>query len=424
MTQHLLFRLIFLASLIAQKTICAQTVKIVDVFANDLVYDANTDRIYVSVSSVNGSNGNSIGVINPHTATLDTTVFIGSEPDKLAISDNGQFVFASLFGSGSVRRFNVPMLKSESQFSLGSDPFTGQFFAEDIEVMPGQANTLAVSRRNFGFSPKHEGVAIYDNGVQRPKTTVKFDINNVIEFLDAGTVYGLNNETTEFGLRKLAVDAQGIQEISLAGSVTLGFFNDFIISKKVLYLTNGRAYDVSGSGPVLLATFPFAYGNVAADTLANRIAYLADDFNTGQLLIRRYNPDNFLSADTIELDNFDGTPIQFICWGKNRYAFNTVEGQVVIIGDMASGTQSPGAEAPSFLLYPNPVSDFFNVEIMSGPASLIQIRGFDGRLVRQFKPASGTAKTSVDASGWPKGLYQVCVFYENGSVSARVLVRQ
>ena len=37
--------------------------------------------------------------------------------------------------------------------------------------MPGQSSTIAVSRRNVGFSPKHEGVAIYDDGVMRPTTT-------------------------------------------------------------------------------------------------------------------------------------------------------------------------------------------------------------------------------------------------------------
>jgi hypothetical protein len=37
----------------------------------------------------------------------------------------------------------------------------------DLEALPGNANSIAVSRRNVGFSPSHEGVAIYDDGVPR-----------------------------------------------------------------------------------------------------------------------------------------------------------------------------------------------------------------------------------------------------------------
>ena len=61
-------------------------VNTVEVTTNDLVYDSNTDRIYVSIPSSNGANGNSIGVINPNNNTLENTVFIGSEPTALAIS--------------------------------------------------------------------------------------------------------------------------------------------------------------------------------------------------------------------------------------------------------------------------------------------------------------------------------------------------
>ena len=75
----------------------------VNVTTNDLVYDNNTDRIYVSIPSSNGSNGNSIGVINPNDYTLENTIFIGSEPTVLAISDDGQFIYSGFSGSSTVR---------------------------------------------------------------------------------------------------------------------------------------------------------------------------------------------------------------------------------------------------------------------------------------------------------------------------------
>ena len=138
---------------------------------NDLVYDSVTNKIYASIPSANGANGNSIGIINPITRVLENTVFIGSEPTILAISDNGQYIYSGFSGTSTVRRFDVSSQTAGIQFSLGSDSSTGSYYAEDIEVMPGQATTIAISRKNNGFSPRHEGVVIYDNNVMRPTTT-------------------------------------------------------------------------------------------------------------------------------------------------------------------------------------------------------------------------------------------------------------
>ncbi|WP_396170346.1 YncE family protein [Flavobacterium sp.] len=138
---------------------------------NDLVYDSVTNKIYASIPSANGANGNSIGVINPNTYLLENTIFIGSEPTVLAISDNGQYIYAGFTGTSTIRRFDVSTQTAGLQFSLGSDPFFGAFYAQDIEVMPGNPTTIAVSKRRPNVSPTHGGVAIYDNNVMRPTTT-------------------------------------------------------------------------------------------------------------------------------------------------------------------------------------------------------------------------------------------------------------
>ncbi len=81
-----------LISLLSVDTFSQWEVNVLNITTNDLVYDSNTDRIYASIPSANGSNGNSIGIINPNTITLENTVNMGSEPTVLAISDNGQYI--------------------------------------------------------------------------------------------------------------------------------------------------------------------------------------------------------------------------------------------------------------------------------------------------------------------------------------------
>src|SRR5262249_47201098 len=94
-------------------------VRILSLAANDLVYDAANQMIYASVPGSAGFGiGNSITAIDPNAGTIGQSVFVGSEPTKLAISDNGQYVYVGLNGADAVARFNVPNQKADLQFSL------------------------------------------------------------------------------------------------------------------------------------------------------------------------------------------------------------------------------------------------------------------------------------------------------------------
>ena len=213
--------------------------------ANDLVYDSATNKIYASIPSANGSNGNSIGVINPNTYLLENTIFIGSEPTILAISDNGQYIYSGFSGSSTVRRFDVVSQTAGLQFSLGSDSSTGSYYAEDIEVMPSQPTTIAISRKNNGFSPRHEGVVIYDNNVMRPTTTPDHTGSNRIEFTSQNSLIGYNNETTEFGIRRLSVNSSGVSNVSVTQNVLSNFYLDFIYKDNFMYSFDGKVVDVT-----------------------------------------------------------------------------------------------------------------------------------------------------------------------------------
>lgn len=134
---------------------------------NDLVYSSSTGKIYASVPSSAGSRGNSITTIDPATGVVGNSTFIGSEPNKLALADDGHNLYVALDGSFAVRRFNVSINTPGVQFALGQDSFSGRLTARDFAVAPGDPDLLAVAQAfsNFG-SPA--GVAVFDNGVRRP----------------------------------------------------------------------------------------------------------------------------------------------------------------------------------------------------------------------------------------------------------------
>jgi 6-phosphogluconolactonase (cycloisomerase 2 family) len=56
------------------------------------------------------ANGNAIAVLDLATVTIVGEQFAGSNPDVLSMSDDYQFLYASVRGSSSVQRFTVPAL--------------------------------------------------------------------------------------------------------------------------------------------------------------------------------------------------------------------------------------------------------------------------------------------------------------------------
>ncbi len=120
---------------------------------NDLVYDKHTGKIYASVPSAAGSNGNSLTQINPVTGDIGASVFIGSEPGKLALSDNGQYLYTYLEGAAAIRRFDIAAQTAGLQFNIGgstsSSISSSAFRANDIAVLPGNPESIAVARGSF-----------------------------------------------------------------------------------------------------------------------------------------------------------------------------------------------------------------------------------------------------------------------------------
>jgi DNA-binding beta-propeller fold protein YncE len=119
----------------------------------DLMFDRNTGKFYASIPSGAGAMGNSIAKIDPATGQVESFVFIGSEPGKLALSDDGHTLYVSLEGAGAVRKFDITTQTAGEQFALGDSTSNGPFFVNDLAVAPGQPNVVAVSRKNMTSSP-------------------------------------------------------------------------------------------------------------------------------------------------------------------------------------------------------------------------------------------------------------------------------
>ena len=383
---------------------------------NDLVYDSVTNKIYASIPSANGSNGNSIGVINPNTYLLENTIFIGSEPTILAISDNGQYIYSGFSGSSTVRRFDVASQTAGLQFSLGSDSSTGSYYAEDIEVMPSQPTTIAISRKNNGFSPRHEGVVIYDNNVMRPTTTPDHTGSNRIEFTSQNSLIGYNNETTEFGIRRLSVNSSGVSNVSVTQNVLSNFYLDFIYKDNYMYSFDGKVVDVT-TAPFVIGQFSNATGPVVYDSYYNRVCFASYDFS-GNITFKRFNPNTFLLYDSLPISQAFGSVKNIITCGNGCYAFNTTDNKVIIIKDSTLGL-SESEEKNNISIYPNPTTDYLYIK-SDLDIKDIQISDLNGRIINNLE----FQDNKMNLASLQTGIYFAKISDINGKILTKKIVKK
>jgi len=302
---------------------------VVNQLANDMVWDNTHQLIYLSVPSLASSNGNTVAALDPISGTIQSAQFAGSEPVVLAISDDGQFLYAGIYGSSSVQRFTLPNLLPDVNYSLGAGPYpAGPYYAEDLQVAPGLPHTTAVSRDGGGME-------IFDDATQRP--TVATRLGTSYDSLQWGSdtqIYAINNVNTNFDFYALTVNSSGV-------TLSQDYPNEFSDFYVRLHYDSGTGYAYTDDGYVInpangqhVGQFQAA-GYMVPDSTLNRAFFLGQINGLPGLAIESFDLTSFAPVAEIVVPNVQGTPLQFIRWGTNGLAFNDDAGYVYIINDSA-----------------------------------------------------------------------------------------
>jgi len=386
---------------------------------NDLVYSPTLNKLYASVPSSVGAGGNSITTINPTTGTVDSSVFVGSEPNKLAISDDGESLYVGLDGAFGIRRFNASTQTAGLQFSTGQDIFFGRFGVQDLAVAPGNPNLVAVARNRPGVSPPEGGVAVFDNGVQRPNTGPNHSEGS--DFLafsaSAATLYGTGFSS---GLKKLTIDASGVSVTSssnLAAGARIKFDNNRIFSSS--------GHVINPDSNTLLGTFTGS-SSVAfvPDSAAGRVYFVTQDpFSSTGLILKAFSIDTFLLVGSLNITGVSGSPTSLVRWGANGLAFRTTGDQLFIIQTSLIPSAEP-IPTPTPVVSPTPTPsptphDAFirqvplnaNDLILSSAtqklyASVPSSEGSTGNSIAEIDPDLGTITSSAFIGSEPTHLAQ------------------
>jgi hypothetical protein len=246
----------------APDAIATDFVRQIPLSTKDIVYDKNTKKIYASIPGFVPNRGNSLTQVDPATGAVGGSVFIGSEPGKLTISDNGQYIYSTLDGASAIRRFDVAAQTAGLQFAIASTPY-------DMAVLPGKPESIAVTTGT---------VAIYDNEVRRQ--TVASNPNfSAFTFLDfsstADTLYATSGGGSY--LNKISVTPGGAS-VSTSTAIS-GPGSDFRYDNGRIYLAFGQVLDAATG--TLLGTFPGLTSNalVLPDSAAGRVYFLTNGSN-------------------------------------------------------------------------------------------------------------------------------------------------
>lgn len=289
--------------------------------ARDLAWDPGTGQLYASVATGGGIHANTIVGIDPLTGDIERTVYIGSEPNRLARSDDGHYLYVGIDGANGVRRLSLETFTPGLQWSLPE----GQV-ARDIAVVPGQPHAVVVARGWAESLYGPDGLDLYDAGVERSGSTLRHSWVDRIVFLESpDTLFGYNGWTTEFGFHTLAVQDNGMHQLDVVRGLISGG-TEIIGASGRIYSANGAVVDAARA--VRLGTAGEGVG-VAADPETGRLFYLtADgidvyDMNTFQYLGTIHIPD--LGPDF----EYTRSP-RLLRWGEDGLAF-PAQDEIIIV---------------------------------------------------------------------------------------------
>lgn len=391
------------------------TVYELDITSNKLLFNEMDSSIYVSIPSANGNNGNSIGKINPQTVELETTTFVGSEPNEIAMSDNGEFLYIGFDSSPIVKRFNINLQTITQQTFLGTH-YTGgqQLFAEDIEVMPGNPNTIAVARKRLTTSPRHGGVVIIENGIRLPNEVNGHTGSNKIEFKNSEMLLGYNNETTGFRIYELGISSEGATATNQHDGVLTGFSVDILLRNNRLYSTNGRAIDLDPI-PFQLGMYSGVNGPVYYNSTLNHIIFASSTSFGTTVNLTIYNAETFLLVDEFTISNTEGQVRSITGCGDGCYAFNTTD-KIYILKSINTGVSDVFSN-PDVVIYPNPTRGSFSIKSNIGiqSAELLDLNG------KRISLASKNDK--FDLTGFNSGLYILKLMDDKGNHSTHRIIK-
>ena len=295
---------------------------------NDLVYDRHRDVIYVTVGSAAGApNGNSILVLDPDTLNILERITVGSEPNRLAISNDCSRVYVGIDGATSFRYYEPmtgqlgPLQPVRGRATPGINGGLGRpAVVEDMVVSPTDPKLVIVSADAVGSSAS--GVIEIYNDTGRIGGVGGFSEAESLAFVDHNTLIGLENSNTGFDSTRFKLEDDELIFEQEAGNVIGGFGTTIEASGGLIFTSNGGVMDPANL--TRLGKFSGAGSAVEASVEDGLVYFL------GRQGLTVFDLNTFLEIESHPISPLSGgKTLDFA--GKDRLAFIRSDGSVGVI---------------------------------------------------------------------------------------------
>ena len=258
----------------------------VSIVNNSMVYDPANGLFYLSVPSAAGAPyGNSIVPIDPATGALGTPIPVGSEPNRMAITADGRYLWVALDGAAAVRRVDLSTGTADPQFSVATGGLDSALVSA-LAALPGAPDSVVVSTYELTDPLGGINLAIYDDGVPRPTGVSGPDPIPWILLVDSGRneIYGPGGADNYTYKTYAYSESEVSQKSSTSSDLTYAqnYADEAQIIGGRMYTDFGQVVDPE-SGKLLGTFDPFGngyvQGAVTVDTTLGKIFFLYDGIN-------------------------------------------------------------------------------------------------------------------------------------------------
>jgi hypothetical protein len=392
----------------------------VPIVSNSMVYNPVNGLLYLSIpASVGAPYGNSIVSMDPATGALGTPIPVGSEPNKLALTSDGKYLWVGLDGASGVRKVDLTANKAGLQFALSvtnnynSNPQT----ALSLIALPGASDSVVVLQGTTYYA---SALGIYDSGVLRGALTtqnyyysqyaLQVDASRTEIYVGGSGLYTYTYSST--GLIPKVTNTNS--NITVASSS----FDEMQLINGKLYGDFSKVYDAEAGtllGTMYQTGTNTAQGPSLVDTAQNKVFVLDNSTSnyccySGYNQIQIFSPDDFSATGvTIPfsvpyyINGTAGTSIyltanRLVRWGSNGLALHTNAGIFTLqsngVKDISSSVADLAVAANASSNTTTGTTSIYTVTVTNnGPSTALDVA-----LAIQI-PSTGVLSSATTTSG-------------------------
>jgi Abnormal spindle-like microcephaly-assoc'd, ASPM-SPD-2-Hydin/Beta-propeller repeat len=324
-----------------------------NIYVLHAVYEPHSALLYASISPTSPTHANDVIVIDPTTASIVQSWSVGNGPDPLAVSDDGKLLYVGLDGDMKVAQIALPGGTVNFSTSLGNTPNSSiPMVANALVVFPGQPHSWAVAQNASQptFPPYGQGIAVYDDAVQRPTAYLPGGTDwSSLLFIGGNTnfLYAISADLGPSTYGQFSISSAGITSVQSDFSDSGAAYNVgglLDTDGTSLYANNGQVINPTN----LAITYPFPNLNsnipgIKVDVPASRVYF------SGALPFGNFGFDYEIEAFDLASQNLVGT-IAFnegmqrsdlFRWSTNGMLVDTSLGIFVLRTSLTSGVAPP-----------------------------------------------------------------------------------